>query len=86
MKICVCCVYVKRITLCNCLCSSSCCCFSASIIRYIGEFGPKNYFRDHQTANTIHGFINSVPVYRIYDLLGYAKILATFHSYPNYNG
>ena len=34
------CVCVKRITLCNCLCSR-CCCFSASLIRNIGEFGAK---------------------------------------------
>ena len=59
-------VCAKRITLCNCLCSSSCC-FSASVIRNIGEFGAKNYFTDHQTANTIHCFRHSVPVLKIYD-------------------
>ena len=31
--------------------------FSASLIRNIGEFGAKNYFTDHQTANTIHLFV-----------------------------
>ena len=44
-----CTVCVKRITLCNFLCSSSSC-FSGSVIRNIGE---KSYFTDHQTANTI---------------------------------
>ena len=46
-------VCVKRITLCNCLCSSSSSCFSASLIWNTGEFGAKNYFTDHQTANTM---------------------------------
>ena len=36
------CVCVKRITLCNCLCSSSSC-FYASLIWNIQEFGAKNY-------------------------------------------
>ena len=31
---------MKRVTICNCPCSSSCC-FSASVIRNIGEFGAK---------------------------------------------
>ena len=42
------CVWVKGKRL--CLCSS---CESASLIRNIGEFGAKNYFTDHRTANTI---------------------------------
>ena len=42
----------------NCLCSSSC--DSASLIQNIREFGAKNYFIDHQTANTIHSFRDSV--------------------------
>ena len=49
------CVYVKRITLCNCLCSSSSSSFSrkfASVIRNIGKFGGKTYFTDHGTGNT----------------------------------
>ena len=43
------CIYVKRVTLCNCLCSSpsSSRYFSASLIRNIGEFGATNYFTDH---------------------------------------
>ena len=48
------CVCVKRITLCNCLCSSSSS-FSrkfASVIRNIGKFGGKTYFTDHGTGNT----------------------------------
>ena len=63
------CVWVKRITLCNCLCSSSSSssCFSASLIRNIGEFGAKNYFTDHRTANTMHGFIDSFLVLKIHD-------------------
>ena len=62
---CIYCVCVKRITLCNCLCSSSSC-FSASIIPNIREFGAKNYFTDQQTANTIHNFRDSVPVLNMY--------------------
>ena len=63
------CACVKRITLYNCLCSSSSSssCFLASAIRNIGEFGTKSYFTDHQRANTIHGFTDSVPVYKIYN-------------------
>ena len=65
----VCCVCVKGITLCNCLCSSpsSPSRFSASAIRNIGEFGAKSYFTDHQRANTIHCFTDSVPVLKIYN-------------------
>ena len=55
---------------CNCLCcSSSCACDSASsaiLIWNIGEFGAKNYFTDHQTANTIHTFRDSFPVLKIH--------------------
>ena len=54
------CVCVKRITLWNCLCSSSSSPssrFSASFIRNIGEFGAKNYFAGHRTANTIQLFV-----------------------------
>ena len=54
------CVCVKRITLCNCLCSSSPSSFPsrafASVIRNVGKFGAKNYFTDHQTANGIYRF------------------------------
>ena len=50
------CICVKRVTLCNWLCSSSH--GSASLIRYIGECGAKSYFTDHQTANTIQLFIS----------------------------
>ena len=59
------CVCVKRITLCNCLCSSSSC-GPASVIQNVGKFGAKNYFTDQQTANTIHGFRDSVPVFKIH--------------------
>ena len=45
------CVSVKRITLCNCLCCCCSSCFSASVIRNIEDFGAKNSFTDHQTAN-----------------------------------
>ena len=54
------CVCVKRITLCNCLCSS---CPSssrdfASVIRNIGKkkSEQKNYFKDCRTANIIYEF------------------------------
>ena len=60
------CVCVKCITLCDCLCSSSCCCFSASLIQNIGEFGAKNYFTDHQTANIIHSFRDSFQALKIH--------------------
>ena len=52
------CVCVKRITHCNCLCSSSPSSrFSASLIWNIREFGATNYFTDHWTANTIQSFV-----------------------------
>ena len=62
------CVCVKRMTFCNCLGSSSSSSSrdSASVIRNIGEFGAKNYFRDQGTANTIHGFRDSIPVLKIH--------------------
>ena len=63
------CVCVERITLCNCLCSSSSSHFSAGVIRNIGEFGATKYFTYHQTANKIHGFRDSVPVLKIYDTI-----------------
>ena len=54
------CVCVKRITLCNCQCSSSPSSFPSraftSVIRNIRKFGAKNYFTDHQTANTTYRF------------------------------
>ena len=58
---------MKRTTLCNCLCFSSSSCFSASVIRNIKKFEAKNYFNDHQTPNTIKGFINSFPILKIHD-------------------
>ena len=64
------CVCVKRITLCNCLCSSSPSSPSrdfASVIQNIGKFGAKNYFTDHRTANTIYRFRDSVPVLKIHE-------------------
>ena len=63
------CVWVKRITLCNCLCScsSSPSRFSANAIRNIGEFGAKSYFTDHRRANTTDSFTDSVPVLKIYN-------------------
>ena len=65
---------MKRITVCNCLCSSSS--FFASVIRNIRA---KNYFTDHRTANTIHGFRDSILVLKTY------KNLEIFHSYPSDN-
>ena len=64
------CVCVKRITLCNCLCSSSSSRFSVSLIRNIEEFGAKNYFTDHQKADTIHDFSDSFPVLKIQGYYG----------------
>ena len=63
-----CCFCVKRIMLWDCLCFYSSC-FSASIIRNIGEFSAKNYFTDHRTANTMLIQYNrgSVPVLKIHD-------------------
>ena len=49
-------VCVKRIKLCNCLCSSSSR-FSANLIQNIEVFGAKKYFTDHSTANTIQLFV-----------------------------
>ena len=62
-----------------CSSTSSSAYISASLIRNIEEFGAKNYFTDHRTANTIHDFRDPFNT-RI--LLGYPKIWATFHSYP----
>ena len=39
----------------------------ASVIRNIGKFGAKNYFTDHRTANTIYGFRDSLPVFKMDD-------------------
>ena len=50
------CVCVKRLTLCNCLCSSYSR-FSASVIQNIREFRANNYFTDHLTTNTIQLFV-----------------------------
>ena len=71
------CVCVKRITLCNCLCSSSSC-FSASVIRNIVEFGAKSYFTDHWTANTIHGFRDLVPA------LKYTTVIRIRKNWSNF--
>ena len=60
------CVCVKRIMLCHCLYSSSCC-FSASAIWNIGVFGAKSYFTDHRRANAIHSFTDSFPAFKIYN-------------------
>ena len=49
-------VCVKRLKLCNCLCSSSSR-FSANLIQNIEVFGAKKYFTDHSTANTIQLFV-----------------------------
>ena len=48
-------VCVKRITFCNCLCSSSPSSSRdfASVIRNIEKFEAKIYFTDHRTAKTI---------------------------------
>ena len=59
--------------LCDCLCFSSPSSLSsfsrdfASLIWNIEKFEAKNYFTDQQTANTIYGFRNSVPVLKIHD-------------------
>ena len=47
---------VKRMTLGNGLCFSSSR-FSTSLIRNNGEFGAKDHFTDHRTANTIQLFV-----------------------------
>ena len=71
--------FLFRKTLCNCLCSSSCTtsCDSASFFWNTEEFGAKNYFTHHSTADTIHSFSNT----RL--LLGYSNIWITFHFYPS---
>ena len=38
----------------------------ASVFWNIKKFGEKNYFTDHQTANTIQGFRDSVPALKIH--------------------
>ena len=52
-----CCVCVKHITLCNCLCSSGD--FASVMIRNIRKFGAKNYFTDLRTTSAIHCFRDS---------------------------
>ena len=47
--------------------------FSASVIRNVRKFGAKNYFTDHQTANTIDGFKDSVPVLKTYERYYYTQ-------------
>ena len=46
---------MKRLTLWNCLCSSTSPSsrFSMSLVRIMREFGAEKYFIDHGTANTI---------------------------------
>ena len=63
------CVCMKRITLCNCLGSSSPSSSRdfASVILNITKFKEKDYFTDHWTSNTIFGFRDSVPVLKIHD-------------------
>ena len=51
------CVCVKRVMLCNCLCSSPFSRFSARLIGDIREFGAKIYFNEHRTTNTIKLFV-----------------------------
>ena len=56
------CFFVKRITLCICVCSSSFSShFSASLIWNIGEFGAKIFY--HRRANAVQLF---VPIKRIF--------------------
>ena len=73
------CIYVKSITLCNCLCSSSpSSCDFNSATQNIGKFGAKNYFTDHQTTNTRHGLeiqsrsLKQMAITRIHKNLSYS--------------
>ena len=67
---------MKRITLYNCLCSSSL--FLASLIRNIGKFVAKNYFTDHEAANTIHHFKDSLPTFKYTAVIKICKNLSNF--------
>ena len=62
---------MKRITLCNCLCSSSPSSSSsrdsASVIQNIEKFGAKNYFTDHRTINTMYPLRDSFSIFKIHD-------------------
>ena len=69
--------YVKHITFWNCLCSSSSR-DSVNVIRNIGEFGAKNYFTEHRTANKIHGFRYSVSVLKYTAVIRIRKCLSNF--------
>ena len=62
-------VCVKRINALqfSCLCSSSLSSLDvANVIRNIGSLGAKNYFTNHGTAKTKHGFWDSFPVLKIH--------------------
>ena len=73
------CVCVKRKLLWNWLCSSSPSSSRdfASVIRNIGKFGAKNYFTDHQTANTNYRFRDSVLVLKIHVVIWIPKNLSS---------
>ena len=47
--------------------SPTSCCFCGSTLRNIGKLRAKSYFADHERANTIHGFTDSVPILKIYN-------------------
>ena len=76
------CVCVKPITLCNCLCSSSSSCFSASVIGNIEEFGAKN----HQTTKLLIQYTvleTQFPSLKYTTVIEIRKNLQNFNSYPN---
>ena len=79
------CVCVKRITLCNCLCSSSSCCFPASVIRILGNSEQKNSL---QTIEQLMQYTVLEIQFRSVKhttVLRIRKNLETFHSYPSDN-
>ena len=67
--------------LCNHLGSSSSC-FCASVIRNIGDFGAKSYFKDHQTAITIHGFRDQFRPLKYTTVIRIRKNLSNFPFLP----
>ena len=74
------CLKSKTLYICRFSPSSS----SPRLLWNIGEFGAKEYFADHHTSNTIHGFRDTALVCKMHDC--YCRIRKNFeqHSIPSH--